>query len=423
VSKQVPTQVDGTWEQMAVGDDSTIALLPGGTLWAWGDNTYGQLGQGDRDFRDVPSAVGTDDDWVTIGSGHDHAGAVKADGGLWMWGKNSAYQLGLGDTTDRLVPALAFYVDDTTAPSITSLTSSTHPDSSTLYASAFPSFAWAASADESGAVMYSKDFDQSPGTTPKAVADTYLTTWTSPLARADGTWYFHVRAGDAAGNWGPTTHRKIMIDATPPVTTDDAPATWSKTPVTVHFTASDAGSGVAGTQYKLDAGAWTSGTQVTVSSDGVHTLLYRSTDVAGAVEANKSCAVRIDTTAPVTTDDAPAAWSKTPVTVRFSASDSGSGVDGTEYQIDGGDWTSGTQATVSANGEHTLLYRSTDKLGTLEANKSCTVRIDTVRPTTVAPRSASVRRGRYVTLKYRVNDARPGSPNATVTIKIKTLTG
>ena len=45
-----PTQVDGTWGQMVVGDDSTLALLPGGTLWAWGDNTYGQLGQGDRDY-------------------------------------------------------------------------------------------------------------------------------------------------------------------------------------------------------------------------------------------------------------------------------------------------------------------------------------------------------------------------------------
>ena len=51
------------------------------------------------------------------------------------------------------------------------------------------------------------------------------------------------------------------------------------------------------------------------------------------------------------------------------------------------------------------------------------MRIDTVRPATVAPQSASVRRGRYVTLKYRVNDARPGSPTATVTIKIKTLSG
>ena len=382
VTRHVPTQVDGTWGQMVVGDDSTLALLPGGTLWAWGDNTYGQLGQGDRDYRDVPSAVGTDSDWVIVGSGHDHVGAVKADGGLWMWGKNASYQLGLGDTTDRLIPALAFYIDDTTAPTITSLTSSTHPDSSTLYASAFPSFAWEASADESGAAMYSKDFDQSPGTTPAAVADGYLTTWTSPLARADGTWYFHVRAADAAGNWGPPVHKRIMIDATPPVTTDDAPATWSKTPVTVHFTASDAGSGVAGTQYKLDTGAWTSGTQVTVSSDGVHTLLYRSTDVAGSVESDKSCTVRIDTTAPVTSDDAPAAWAKGAVTVHLTATDAGSGVASTQYKLDGGGWTTGTSITVSGDGEHTLVYRSTDVLGTVEAEKTRTWRIDSIAPVT-----------------------------------------
>ena len=368
--------------------------------------------------------MGTDSDWLIVGSGHDHVGAVKADGGLWMWGKNGANQLGLGDTTDRLRPALAFYVDDTTAPTIESLTSSTHPDGSTLYANAFPSFAWEPSADESGAVMYSKDLDQSPGTTPAAVADTTLTTWTSPLARADGTWYFHVRAGDAAGNWGPPVHKKIMIDATPPVTTDDAPATWSKIPVTVHFTSTDgSGSGVDDTQYRLDGGAWTSGTQVTVSSEGVHTLLYRSTDVAGAVEASKSCTVRIDTTAPVTTDDAAATWSKTAVTVHFAASDAGSGVAGTQYQLDGGAWTSGARRRSPATASTRSPTAPPTSSAPSRPTRRRTVRIDTLGPKTVAPKSASVRRGRYVTLKYRVNDVRPGSPTATVTIKIKTLSG
>jgi hypothetical protein len=136
--------------------------------------------------------------------------------------------------------------------------------------------------------------------------------------------------------------------------------------------------------------------------------------------------VRIDATAPVTTDDAPATWSRTPVTVHFAATDAGAGLpekDRTQYQLDGGVWTSGTQVTVSSNGEHRLLYRSTDVLGTVEAPKTCTVRIDTLGPKTLAPKSASVRRGGYVTLKYRVNDVRPGSPTATVTIKIKTLSG
>ena len=420
VTRQVPTQVDGSWDLMTVGDDSTLATLPDGSLWAWGDNTYGQLGQGDTDHRDAPTAVGSDKDWVVVGSGHDHVGAIKNDGGLWMWGKNNSLQLGLGDATHRLLPELAFYVDDYTAPTIDSLQSPTHPDASTLYANAFPSFEWQASADQSGVVMYSKNFDQWPGTVPKPVADATSSTWTAGET-ADGTWYFHVRAGDAAGNWGPEVHRRVMIDATAPVTSDDAPTGWSKSDVTVHLTATDnGGSGVAGTEYKLDAGGWTSGAEVAVSGEGVHTLLYRSTDALGTVEDDKSATVRIDATAPVTTDDAPTGWSKSAVTVHLTATDDGgSGLAGTAYKLDGGGWTSGTEVKVSSQGVHTLAYRSTDGAGGVEADKSCTLRIDTKAPTTWAPRSASVRRGRYVSLYYKVKDARPGSPRATVKIKIK----
>ena len=215
----------------------------------------------------------------------------------------------------------------------------------------------------------------------------------------------------------------MRIDTKPPLTSSDAPTTWSKTAVTVHLTASDAGSGVASTQYKLDAGAWTTGTAVTIAADGVHTLAYRSTDALGTVEAERSATVRIDAAAPVTSDDAPTGWSKTGV-VKLTATDNGgSGVAATEYKLDGGAWTGGAQVTVTGDGVHTLAYRSTDALGTVEADKTATVRIDTKGPATVAPRSASVLRGSYVALKYRVNDPRPGSPTATVTIRIKTLTG
>ncbi len=370
------------------------------------------------------------------------------------------------------------------------------------YANAFPTFVWQASADRSGTVAYSRDFNKYATGVPQPGAESTEATWTAPQT-ADGTWYLHVRAGDAAGNWGPTVHRRVMIDATAPVTTDDAPSGWSKSAVTVHLTATDnggsgvagteyqldgggwtsgtqvavsgegvhtllyrstdslgtveddksatvridatapattddaptgwaksavtvhftatdnGGSGVAGTEYKLDGGGWTSGTQVAVSGEGVHTLLYRSTDALGTVEDDKSATVRIDATAPVTSDDAPTGWSKSAVTVHFTATDSGgSGLAGTEYKLDGGGWTSGTQVTVSSQGVHTLLYRSNDVAGGVEAYKSRTLRIDTVRPKTVAPRSASVRRGRYVYLYYKASDARPGSPTATVKIKI-----
>ena len=93
----------------------------------------------------------------------------------------------------------------------------------------------------------------------------------------------------------------------------------------MHLTATDAGgSGVATTEFKLDgAASYTAGSSVAVSGQGVHTIVYRSTDAAGNVEADKTAIVRIDTTAPVTVDDAPAGWSASAVTVHLSATDAG----------------------------------------------------------------------------------------------------
>jgi hypothetical protein len=77
--------------------------------------------------------------------------------------------------------------------------------------------------------------------------------------------------------------------------------------------------------------------------------------------------------------------------------------------------------TVYYDGVHTLLLRAVDLLGNVGAIHAYAVRIDSVGPTTRALRSALVRRGRKVTLRYRVDDTL--SPSAKVTIRIKTLRG
>ena len=96
----------------------------------------------------------------------------------------------------------------------------------------------------------------------------------------------------AAGGWPDTT--------APTTTVSGADALWHNAPVTVSFSAADnaGGSGVAKTEYQLDARAWTSGTSLTVSGDGTHTINYRSTDNAGNIEAAKSVIVRVDTRKP-----------------------------------------------------------------------------------------------------------------------------
>ncbi len=96
-------------------------------------------------------------------------------------------------------------------------------------------------------------------------------------------------------------------DTTAPVTlASGAGDLWHNRPVTVAFSATDAGSGVAYTEYKLDQGPWTRASQLTVAApadhadDGSHTILYRSADGAGNLETARICTVNIDTRAPRT---------------------------------------------------------------------------------------------------------------------------
>jgi alpha-tubulin suppressor-like RCC1 family protein/PKD repeat protein len=92
------------WVSIAAGEEHTIALKSDGTLWAWGRNAYGQLGDGTTTDRYSPTQIGTDTDWVSIAAGSRHTIALKSDGTLWAWGANGVGQLGDGTTTDRYSP-------------------------------------------------------------------------------------------------------------------------------------------------------------------------------------------------------------------------------------------------------------------------------------------------------------------------------
>ena len=81
---------------VASGYDHALAVGSDGTLWAWGDNTYGQLGLGSCSSSPEPSAVGDSADWVAVSAGADHSLGVRSDGTLWAWGWNGLAQLGLG---------------------------------------------------------------------------------------------------------------------------------------------------------------------------------------------------------------------------------------------------------------------------------------------------------------------------------------
>ncbi|MBN2128069.1 MAG: hypothetical protein JW741_01175, partial [Sedimentisphaerales bacterium] len=80
-----------------------------GTVWAWGQNWWGKLGDGTTTDRSAPVQVvdgagGFLTGMTTIAAGGEHSLAIKNDGATWSWGANSSGELGDGTTTDRLAP-------------------------------------------------------------------------------------------------------------------------------------------------------------------------------------------------------------------------------------------------------------------------------------------------------------------------------
>jgi alpha-tubulin suppressor-like RCC1 family protein len=113
-NRLTPVQIgsDSDWSVAIGGGGHTIAIktnLDGsvGTLWAWGDNSYGQLGDSTTTYRLTPKQVVTDSDWAKIGVGYFHSMGIKTNKVLYSWGENVYGELGLGDSglsTERLTP-------------------------------------------------------------------------------------------------------------------------------------------------------------------------------------------------------------------------------------------------------------------------------------------------------------------------------
>lgn len=101
-SVSAPQQVLDNVTAVSAGANATAAVRSDGTLWTWGDNLYGQLGDGTRDSVSAPHQVLTDVRFAVMGD--YHAAAISTDGTLYTWGSNLDGQLGtggLGDTTDE----------------------------------------------------------------------------------------------------------------------------------------------------------------------------------------------------------------------------------------------------------------------------------------------------------------------------------
>jgi alpha-tubulin suppressor-like RCC1 family protein len=106
-SSPVQTVAGGTnWIQCASGFTHTAAVKSDGTLWTWGANaTYGQLGDNTVAPKSSPvQTVAFGTNWKSVSSGSYHCAATKTDGTLWTWGRNTSGQLGDNTIVHRSSP-------------------------------------------------------------------------------------------------------------------------------------------------------------------------------------------------------------------------------------------------------------------------------------------------------------------------------
>jgi alpha-tubulin suppressor-like RCC1 family protein len=102
-ARSSPVQVPGTnWSKISIDGYATLATKTDGTLWAWGPNNRGQLGQQGSENADASSPVqipGTT--WENVNFCQDAVFATKTDNTAWVWGRNDYGQLGLNQSFDQ----------------------------------------------------------------------------------------------------------------------------------------------------------------------------------------------------------------------------------------------------------------------------------------------------------------------------------
>jgi len=220
----------------------------------------------------------------------------------------------------------------------------------------------------------------------------------------------------------PVTKNFVLtpIDRTAPRTTSDVKTTYVGT-ATIALTATDSNSGVAATYYKLDGAPQVAGKTVTTSAVGSHTLVFWSKDKAGNIEAENTVNFTVtapvaplpaDTVAPVTTSDVQSTYLASAV-IQFAATDAGSGVAATYFQLDGAAQSPGSIVVVSSCGPHMLSFWSVDKAGNTEVAKSVTFTVTKPDASITAPKAAkTMKKGKGYTVTGTLKSGRNGTTKA-----------
>ena len=110
------TFIDNTtkWKAVSAGGEHTVGLAEDGTLWSWGENGKGQLGDGTTANKSIPVRVQQKTEaetfvdnrtkWKAVSAGGEHTVGLAEDGTLWTWGENGKGQLGDGTAINKSIP-------------------------------------------------------------------------------------------------------------------------------------------------------------------------------------------------------------------------------------------------------------------------------------------------------------------------------
>lgn len=293
----------------------------------------GNSGQGSSSFMN----------FGPLGTG-DHTFHVKGKNGAGCW------------STD--IRHYGLKIDATNPPAPT-VASTSHPVPGTAYNNNDVSLSWSSTDSQSGTVAYSYAFDQSPTISLDTQSEGSGTS-TTYNDRANGTWYFHVRAKDAVGNWGSTRDFQVVINvddtpsSAPGITaTSHALDAWS-CDTTADFTWSTPSdpSGIAGYWYSLDQSATTtaspsvlttgnSANNLNAASTGDWWFHVRAKDGAGNWSSITNHHFKVDTTAPtkvnVSSPTHPSGgWGPASGSIDFQYTDPDSGIATYSHLLDSG---------------------------------------------------------------------------------------
>lgn len=207
VNRRDPIEVgvSETWGDIGAGVEHSLGIKADGTLWGWGNNNLYQLGRDSGQAASTaipylaPIQIGTISDWLQVAAGHYHSVAVRTGNTLWGWGDNGAGQLGNGDSNRISIDAPTQIGLDTNWTDVRAC----------LYFTVAKKTAntlWSAGDDEFG------QLGQGALTDPFSLAFTQIgsdTDWLTPLVVGRA----HVFAGKTGGSvfhaWGRNTEGQL----------------------------------------------------------------------------------------------------------------------------------------------------------------------------------------------------------------------